>query len=426
MSARELLGISTLTTSMVGFLDAAARNLSFWTFEERHRLIQEYDELLSDEFLVTVETALSTVRHAPVGTEAIRTWRQFQKQYSASGRPLGAMLLREGFMRLVMVTASSMVISSKSINEVDLLQTIMAQATQSRGSPSEAHLALVDIIATISAREIVKLEDGSDYLQLGSTWQQRLAYIVKASALTSFLCCALMNEEAADADVVMPWLEASLADQAQAKDVHLVTVVLRTMAVLATLSPATVTALGRSMPRIIVRTPMSPEGSRVAADCLLFILRQLSQDTVITTLYSLGNALSVRHGGADAPPGNYALFNDLSMESQHPRDSTASTVNLMSSVGTANDPAVYDAVVQAIVTVASGIGDPTLTALALSMLVQKVGKINMSVDLKIISEAAILASTGGVGEFRSLLRLYMSLSQQGLTKPDQALLDAVS
>jgi len=98
----------------------------------------------------------------------------------------------------------------------------------------------------------------------------------------------------------------------------------------------------------------------------------------------------------------------------------------MSSVGTANDPAVYDAVVQAIVTVASGIGDPTLTALALSMLVQKVGKINMSVDLKIISEAAILASTGGVGEFRSLLRLYMSLSQQGLTKPDQALLDAVS
>jgi len=426
MGARELLGISTMTTSLVGFLDAAARNLSFWTSEERRQLIQEYDELLSDDFLVTVETALSTIRHAPIGTEEIRSWRQFQKQYSAVGRPLGAMLLREGFMRLVMVTASSMVVSSTTTNENNVLQTIMARTAQSLSADSQAHPALVDIIATISAREIVKLEDGSDYLQLGSTWQQRLAYVVKASALTSFLCCALMNEEAADADVLMPWLEASLADQSQAKDAHLVTVVLRTMAALATISPAIATTLGRSMPRIIVRTPFSPEASKVAADCLLFVLRQLPQDTVITTLYSLGNALSVRHGGADAPPGNYALFNDLSMESQHPRDSTVSSVNLLSSVGTASDPAVYDAVVQAIVTVASGIGDPTLTALALSMLVQKVGKINISVDLKIISEAAFLASTGGVSEFRSLLQLYMSLSQQGLTKPDQALLDAVS
>lgn len=425
MGARELLGISTMATSLIGFLEAAARNLSFWSIEERHEIVREYDELLSDDFLTTVETALSTIRHAPSGTEEIMIWRQFQKQYIAHGRPLGAMLLRQGFMKLVMITASSMITSASSMDETSLLKYIMARQTQPSQAHPETHLTLVDTIATISAREIAKLEEGSDYLQLGSAWQQRMAYVVKASALTSYLCCALVNEEAADADILMPWLEACLEDQSQAKDVHLVTVVLRSIAVLATISPSIATALGRSMPRIIVRTPLPPEGAKVAAECLLFVLHQLPQDTVITTLYSLGNALSVRQGGADAPPGNYALFNDLSMESQLFRGPEMSSVNLLSSVGTANDPAVYDAVVQAIVTVASGIGDETLSALALSMLVQKVGKINMSVDLKIISEAAVLASTGNVGEFQSLLRLYMSLSQQGLKKSDQALVDAV-
>jgi len=185
------------------------------------------------------------------------------------------------------------------------------------------------------------------------------------------------------------------------------------------------------MPGIIVKTPLTPQAAAVAADCLLFVLRELPQDTVITTLYSLGNALSARNG-AEAS-GSYALFNDVSMDSHNgitngAQEARISSVNLLASTGSGNglEPSAYAAVIQAIVRVATGINDSTITALALSMLIQKVGKVSMSVDLKIISEAAILASQGGASEFRAVLRLYMRLSEQGLAQSDQALLEAVS
>lgn len=427
MVLRDLLGVSVLTTSLIGFLSAAWQNFTFWRESERWQLIQDCDALLSEELLVTVETALSTVRHASTGTSDIRTWRQYQKQYAVLNRPLGAMLLREGFMRLVMVCGSALVTVVTSLREEEILTNIMTQYPTRQANYTETQLELVDVIATISAREIVRLEEGSDYLQLGSTWQQRLAYTVKASALTAFLCCALVNEEAADADVLMPWLEASLGDQSQAADVHLVSVVLRTMAILATISPETAATLGRTMPRIIVRTPLPSEGGNVAADCLLFVLKQLPQDTVITTLYSLGNALSARSAGEI--PSSYALFNDISIESQHPIPNgslSASSTTLMSPVGADEDPKVYNAVIQAVVRVAHGIGDETITALALSMLIQKVGKVSMPVDLKIISETAILAGRGAPGEFRAVLRLYMRLIQQGLAQNLLPLVEAVS
>ena len=430
MGVRELLGISTLTTSLIGFLDAATHNLEFWLLEERWRLIQDCDELLSDDFLITVETALSTMRHAPSSIGEVQMWKQYQKQYSVSNRPLGAMLLRESFMRMISACSCSLTMTAHPAYDQDVLAHLVLQPRQKYGNHSEAEVALVDVIAQISVREISRLEEGSDYLQLSSSWQKRLAHSVKALALTSLLCCTLMSEEAVDTDALMSLLEASIADPSQAIDQHLVTVVLRSMAILSNSSPATAAALGRSIPGIIVRTPLTPQAAAVAADCLLFVLKELPQDTVITTLYSLGNALSARNGAESS--GSYALFNDISVDTHNgitngAQEARISSVNLLASTGsgTGLEPSAYAAVIQAIVRVATGINDSTITALALSMLIQKVGKVSMSVDLKIISEAAILASQGGASEFRAVLRLYMRLSQQGLAQSDQALLDAV-
>jgi phosphatidylinositol 4-kinase len=60
---------------------------------------------------------------------------------------------------------------------------------------------------TLNARV---LEDGSDYLQLSSAWQQRLAFSVKAFALEAFLHCMVIDEEIADAETLLGWLEDSL------------------------------------------------------------------------------------------------------------------------------------------------------------------------------------------------------------------------
>lgn len=431
MGIRELLGISTLATSFIGFLDAATHNLDFWMLEERWRLVQDCDELLSDDFLVTIETALSTVRHAPNSIAEVQMWKQYQKQYSVSNRPLGAMLLRESFMKLISACSCSLVTTAHPAYDADVLAHLIFQPRRRHSKHTEAELTLVDGVAQISVREISRLEEGSDYLQLSSSWQKRVAHSVKALALTSLLCCTLMSDEAVDTDALMSLLEASIADPSQAIDQHLITVVLRSMAMLSSVAPSTAAALGRSMPGIIVKTPLTLKAAAVAADCLLFVLKELPQDTVITTLYSLGNALSARNGAESS--GSYALFNDVSMDSHNgiingAQEARISSVNLLASTGsgTGLEPSAYAAVIQAIVRVATGINDSTITALALSMLIQKVGKVSMSVDLKIISEAAILASQGGASEFRAVLRLYMRLSQQGLAQNDQALLDAVS
>ena len=87
---------------------------------------------------------------------------------------------------------------------------------------------------------------------------------------------------------------------------------------------------------------------------------------------------------------------------------------------------VHGNVIQAIVGVAGICQDDKITALAQSMLIQKIGKISLSVDARIITEATVLAEIGGPHDFKSLLRSYARLGHDAVTKNNALIANAVS
>ena len=424
----EAVNIAAITASLLGFLTAAATHAPFWSASARLRLIETLRTIISESFLVCVESAFSTIRNSHNSKLASHDWKRYTRHYAAVGRPLGAMLLQQAFLQLVVSCITLEVADAGMLRNADVLAVLTSQehGFQSRIDAEEP--ALVEVVTEIAAEEMRVLEDGSDYLQLGSVWQQRLAFSAKACALKSFLVCMVVDEEIADADILMTWLENTMADTVQMADENLASVVLRSMPIVAGLVPAIALSLSRSLPRFIVQS--APRGQTVvlAARTLAHILQLLSQDAIITTLYSLGNVLSSggtadkNINGSASPDGSLGRSRN---GATFVKQLSGSAISLLLTTDEEN-LLVYGNVVQAIVEIARFCGDDKITALAQSMLIQKFGRMNANLDARIITEAAVLATYGGPLEFRSLLKLFSKLGHDGIVQGNSLLLNAVS
>ena len=428
----EAIHIATISISILGFLDAAATYANFWTASERLALIERAKTIFSEGFLVAVETAFSTIRNSRFENSIVKEWKRYVRHYAAIGRPLGAMLLQRSFMWLLVAGSSLLVADIDVLRGSDILDLLMSGTGVSRPtSPrtGEVDFATIETMADIAADEMSLLEDGADYLRLGSAWQQRLAFSVKAGALTSYLNCALLNEDAVDADILMSWLENTLADPVQMADETLASVVLRSMALISKLSPEFAPNVSRLLPRFIVQGGPRGQTVSVASTCLAYVLQILSQDAIITTLYTLGNVLSSGANAERALAGgiNGDLGTDGSANSTFytGKQSTGSSISLTIS-GEEETSVVYGNVVQAICGIAYSCNDPKITALAQSMLMQKINKVNRTIDARIITETTGLALSGGPLEFRGLLKLYARISHEGVVQNNEVLSVAVS
>ncbi|KAL9105900.1 MAG: hypothetical protein Q9227_009011 [Pyrenula ochraceoflavens] len=419
--------ILSLTVSLLGFLEAAAIHVDFWQSMERLELVRQIQNILSERFLVAVETASSTIRNSDVADQVSIQWKRHLRRYAGRGRPLGAMLLQQGFMRFVLACTSRLVAEPRTIQGGRLLDQHMAGIGLAAIHDQEIDDSMMEFLTDVISDEVRVLEEGSDYLQLSSAWQQRLAFSVKAFAIEAFLHCMIIDEEIADADVLISWLEDCLANQVQMADEDLARVVLKCMAVVGRYNTESASGLGRTLLRFIVSGAPRSSIVSIAAESLSSILRVLSQDAIITTLYSLGNVLSSsssseRQHSSSLSPNGHIPHNDSPPYNQQ---RTASVISLSMS-GDEETSVVCGNSAHAIVAIATSCEDNRIIALAQSMLLQKIGKINLVVDSRIIEEAAILAVNGKETEFKALLRFYSRMSQENIKNKNQLLSDAVS
>ncbi|OTA64720.1 phosphatidylinositol 3 [Hypoxylon sp. EC38] len=425
----EAIRVATIAISLLGFLDAASAQANFWRIGGRLALIQRIRNLLSEPFLTAIDGAFSTIRNAHASDRNAKDWKRCLRHYAHQGRPLGPLLLQRSFMCLLVSGTSLLVTDVRTLRASHILDLLMSKDSLLKlSSPSrpDADFQSIELYATIAQEEMERLEANADYIQLGSPSQQRLACAVKAAAIISFLNCSVLNEDAADADLLMTWLQECLDNPMQMADETLASTVLRSMAILSKISPNFAPTVIRLLPRFIVQTAPSSSIVAAASRCLAFTLHLLSQDAVITTLYTLGNVLSP-DAEQNVPNGSSseigAESNGLSNVYQGGQ-STGSDITLQLQ-GEEDTTLVYANIVQAICSIADMCNDEKITALAQAMLLQKLTKVNQSVDCHIITGASILSLNGGQLEFRSLLRLYSRLCHNASADDNIMILDAV-
>ncbi|KOC13801.1 putative phosphatidylinositol 4-kinase (STT4) [Aspergillus flavus AF70] len=413
VTAYEAVSILSITVSLVGFLEASTKFASFWTAIEKLRIIEKMRSILSEGFKVAVETASSIVRNANMSDNILRDWRRYTRRYAADGRPLGAMLLQEGFMRFVKSCTTSLV-GAHNMSEDELLDDYMSGVGIARSHDTD-EIALINRTAEVIDDQIKLLEDDSDYLQLGSHLQQRLTYSVKAFAFIGYLHCVLSGR--ANSEDFLPWLENTLMDPNQMSCPELATATLKSIAIVARMSLNSASSGSRSLLRFIVEggIPAGPTAS-VAAKCLAQVLGVMSQDAVITTLYSLGNVLSPGSGTEKAyrgqSVGDVPGHSNASASFSQVKQNSEISLLVTGEEGSIH----YRNVVHAIVTIAAHSNDEKISALAQSMLLQKIGKVSASVDAYIIKETAALSLSTAQGEFHLLLKFYDRAYWDGVTK----------
>ncbi|KAI2640683.1 hypothetical protein GGS26DRAFT_172568 [Hypomontagnella submonticulosa] len=424
----DAIRVATIAISLLGFLDAASAQANFWRTGGRLALIQRIRVMLSEPFLTAIDGAFSTIRNAHTSDRNAKDWKRCLRHYANHGRPLGPMLLQRSFMWLLVSVTSLLVADVKVLRTSHILDLLMSkQGLLKLGSGTpDADFQSIELYANIAQEEMDRLEAGADFIQLGSSSQQRLAYTVKAAAIISFLNCSVLNEDAADPDLLMSWLQECLDNPMQIADETLASTVLRSMAILSKISPTFAPTVIRLLPRFIVQTTLSKNIVATASKCLAFALHLLSQDAVITTLYTLGNVLSpdadqnIQNGSViELGTGSGELTNVY-----QGRQSTGSDISLQIQ-GEEETTVVYANIVQAICSIADMCNDEKITALAQAMLLQKLTKVNQSVDCHIITGAGVLSLNGGQLEFRSLLRLYSRLCHNAAAVDNATILDAV-
>ena len=427
VGADRVFSIATLSTSLLGFLQAVTEYCQFYTVPQRIRLLTMLREAINEAFMTAIEGTFSSLRSSVDAPKSLHPWRSYTRRYAAAGRPLGAMSLQRGLMRVVLSCSSLQIINKAQLQKSDVLDELMSHPSFIEKERHHDSVFLTELITDMANQEMTLLEDGADYLQLGSVWQQRVAFATKAFTLKAYLACVIADEEVADPDTLLSWLEDIVTDSVQMTDNALAAAVLKSMAVISRSFPAFATNFSRLLPRFIVQGSVRGETVDVAARSLAYILQLLSQDAVITGLYSLGNVLSAsdtnKAVGISGPP-NGTLFANRTAD-RYEEQAAASSISLDLS-GDEDTTAVYGNIVRAIVGVANNCHDDKITALALSILLQKLGRINMGVDVHIIREAARLVANGGSVELKSLLKFYVRIGHDGAVQKRDSLLTAVS
>jgi phosphatidylinositol 4-kinase len=415
----------TVAVALVGFLDAASAQADFWKARGRLELVRKVRHVLSDRFLVAVEGALSTIRHSQSQDREVKEWRRLVRHYAASDRPLGALLLQRSFMWLVVSTTSLMVADASILRNIHILDLLMSNGVKAHSDDlktPDGDLHSMELYSALTTEQMNHVEAGADYVRL-TPQQQKLAYAVKSAAMVSYLNCLVLSDEAADIDVLLNWLQESLEDTFQMADEGLASVVLRCMALICHLSPSLAPAVSRMLPRFLVQSSPQRDTVAVASKSLAFVLKFLSKDSIISTLYVLGNVISPE---TDATFVNGQANGDTELNTVYPgRQSMGSAISLRMN-GEQETAVVYENVVQAICDVAAACNDEKITALAQSMLLQKLDKVSPTVDTHIVVGAASLALSSSQLEFRSLLKMYSRMCDVGVVDNKDDLLSAVS
>ncbi|KAI2100516.1 phosphatidylinositol-4- kinase [Ophidiomyces ophidiicola] len=419
--------IAALAVSLVGFLDGMSTSAHFFNPGEQLHAIEKSRMVLSEQFLVAVETTSSTIRNFQSSDLSLQHWRRYARLSAAAGRPISSMLMQKAFLGFVLSCTSPVGKDGRIISVDALLDQYITSLDPMRYNDKDS-TALAEYCAQIATDQIQLLEDGSDYLQLGEPWQRHLAFTVKSFALVTFVNCVILDEDSADIDLLLSWLDATLLHFDQMASKALATVTFKSLVILSKLSRLNAPNLTRSLLRFIVQSGQSGAILIAAARALAQTLQLLSQDTIIGTLYSLGNVLSATpthekiHQPTSIPTEDINTYSRyLVANSQQSNDSFISlTLN-----GDEDTLVAYRNVVQAIIIIATNSEDSKIVALAQSVLLQKIGRVNVLLDACLVQETAALALKSEPAEFQVLLKFYSRLYRDAAIQGNSLVVDAI-
>ncbi|KAK9316231.1 hypothetical protein V1524DRAFT_426874 [Lipomyces starkeyi] len=424
--------IFPLAFSLQGFLSAIClRSLYKESSELQYDLLSSTNDIFAGRFLTCLEEAISFLRNSADVAQTHHIWNTYRNKYRALGKPVGSASLRYYFIETARNIAGLYIlpgIAEYPGNKESFLDIMMKTGTAETKINGIQRKSL-ELCRDIAVYELESAEEGNDYIStIASGKQRRLNFAIKASALE--ILCVASHFDVYDIGDLMQSIEDCLNttdnEQKPIIDEGLLSRIFKIMAFLCIEESNIGASLTRIFPRVIVNQNLSEETIQTGTTCVSFALKRLSEDAVISTLYTMSNILvSIPH---ETDLTREVTANDRAVRRR------SRSLERVSSMGSrifinAEDreeiDLIFENVIYALAKIVEQYNDNKITALTISVLMQKIGRVNAFTDRCLVLGLSGLALCGAGRDLKTVLRLYSRLNTEALTNKDQDMVDTI-
>ncbi|KAK9370883.1 hypothetical protein V1509DRAFT_615082 [Lipomyces kononenkoae] len=432
-TSENLEVIFPLAFSLQGFLAAIClRSLYKESSELQYDLLSSANAICSGQFLTCLAEAISFVRNSPDVSSTHRIWNQYRNKYRVHGKPVGPASLQYYFLETARNISGVYILpdlADHTGEKESFLDIIISSGKKAETTIDDIQKKSLELCRDIAVCELESAEEGKDFISsIVSGKQRRLNFASKASALE--ILCVASHFDLYDIGDLMQTIEDCLNttdnEQKPMIDEGLLSRIFKIMAFLCVEESTIGASLTRIFPRLIVSQNLSEETIYTGTICVSFALKRLSEDAVISTLYTMSNILvSVPH---ETDLTRVVTTNDIT--TRYPSRS----LERVSSMGSrifikAEDreeiDSIFENVLYAVAKIVEQYNDNKITALTISVLMQKIGRVNAFTDRCLLLALSGLSLCGAERDFKTVLRLYSRLNTEALNNKDQDMIDTI-
>jgi hypothetical protein len=364
------------------------------------------------QLLIGVESLLSSLNagdrklssasaRAPNDTQ-LHYLIRISERYTLEGHPLGALTIQRHILRVFehVCYVSCPVAVDGNLPGFLPLKGFKGRFTLLGPSTLQS-------ISELAASQLASIEASADFLKFKTSPHQDLSLSLKATSVR-LACISFIagNEEPA----TLPSLVKSiLIDSSQMTHDELSLACLDTLAAISMNCQEYSGEFNRSLRNYIVHThglptvpTLSTSKTTIAAKRLAWCLSAVSNDKIVSTLYTLVNVLAPSTSTADRSVVSLRPRTALSLMQQ---EHTSSSISL-SLKSEDQRQQVYSNVIEAIAAIVCEIKDEKIAELMISLLGQKFGRVNEGVDKSLVWGLGTISKTVKEKDFRRILKLH--------------------
>lgn len=415
--------------SLQGFIQGLAKSAAALSAQRGYTLFQRLEKFIDANLLLQVETSVSHIRAnhelyspGPLWYISFVTGEQEDK--------FGAILITSCLVEFARSLASRFAQGGKSESLIDPLLALDSQQRPLSGSLDNAETALLSGIQDFARNQIESLDQGADYIELISKAKVSLTFSIKSSCL-EIVALAIFHK-LLDPEVGAKFVDSSLTHSGT--DEHLIVTIYKLGSFLTINnsqdSSGAAHSLSHSLPNIVVNQNYSDSCIRDISGALVPGLKALSQDVVVSLIYTLVNMLTA---DTEKSPPRSPVRRRTRINETHPgsvftesiMDAYAKHQSIAFPAASTFTAFASKHIVSSVVTISKEYGDGQISSLASTILAQKIGKFSSHVDADVIMGLAELSLYLSEREFNLTFRLLVMSEANAFRSNNAQLLSTI-
>lgn len=402
--------------SVQGFFEALTSQISIVPHSFIQKLLLKVKEIFTTEFLLKIETtvakystilttddstALSALRKNNLQSGGL-VWSYYVEVYFRCNQQLGAMQVNSYLCEFARAVTSKII---KTNNKPNTFLIDKLFGTEKLPNLTDQQSDILNMVTDFALAQINSLDEGADYIELASPERIDLAYFMKASALQ--IIGVAVYYKNFNSDEAVKFVVSSMSHDHGMSNYGLSVTIFKLASLLCLFNNEIGGIIIKYFSYFITIHTVTSHLVRECANTLVFGLKTFSQDVVVSTIYTLINALAIEH--------------DTSIAKSNPEQSSFSGSDVTAANG--YQASLFRNSITAVVAIASTYGDPQIAGLACTVLNQKLNS-SPALDREVSLGMCDLAMYVNEKEFRTIWKSFSLLLSASFQSPSTELSDS--